>query len=84
MFLFKDTKTNKKSITVTCLMLTFALTVASVLINLYLLLNKHPTETGMIWACIGFMSPFAGIYWNKRFRASSSGFELGGQDGPDR
>ena len=83
MILLRDNRTGRHSVTVTCLILTFTLTVLSVLANLYLLLNRHPTETGMIWACIGFMSPFAAIYWHKRFKASVTGLEFGGQDGID-
>jgi len=37
MFLFKDNKTNQKSVTVTCLIVTFTLTVVAVIVNIWLL-----------------------------------------------
>jgi len=81
MFLFKDNKTNQKSVTVTCLIVTFTLTVVAVIVNIWLLAIGRGVEAGLIWACLGFMAPFAAIYWNKRFRASATGVEFGGQDG---
>lgn len=76
MVLFKDYSTNKKSITVTGLITTFFLTVASIVINFVVMLQGKTPSEGMTFACIAFFSVFAGLYWNKRFRASSTGIEV--------
>ena len=77
--LFRDYSTKKKSITVTGMVITFLLTVASVVINLTLMVNQKPPYPTMTMGCIAFFAIFAGLYWNKRFRASTSGIELIGE-----
>lgn len=68
-----DPRTSKKSITVTMLVITFLLAVASVVVNLYNLWADKTVEPSLVWACVGFIAPFAGIYFNKRLKATSTG-----------
>lgn len=77
MIMFKDYNTGKKSITISGLIVTFILTVLSIIINLWLMVEdgREPFPA-MTWTCIGLFSVFAGLYWNKRFRASKDGIEL--------
>ena len=70
---FKDPRTQKKSITVTMLVITFVIAVASAVINLYNLLMGLATEPSLIWACLGLVAPFAGIYFQKRLKATATG-----------
>lgn len=81
MILFKDYATQKKSVTFTGLVITFALACTAVTINLVLLAQQKSTSTALIWASLGLMVPFVGLYWNKRIRASATGIELGGSNG---
>ena len=76
MLLFKDYSTDKKSITVTGMIITFFLTVASVIVNFIVLLDNGQPYPAMTFSCLAFFSIFAALYWNKRFRASTSGIEL--------
>lgn len=76
MFLFKDYSTGKKSITITGMIVTFLLSVASIGINFYLMIQRFEPFPAMSMTCLAFFAIFAGLYWNKRFRASTSGIEL--------
>lgn len=76
MLLFKDYSTGKKSFTITGTIITFLLTVISVVMNLVLMSKGLEPYPVMTMACLAFFSVFAALYWNKRFRASTSGIEL--------
>lgn len=75
--LVKDYQTGQKSLTVTCVVITFTLTVFSVIVNLKLLCQGLEPHPSMIWACLGFCSPFVALYWRKRIKASATGIEFG-------
>ena len=83
MMLIKDTKTGSKSITITCLVITFLLTAASCIINLVILAKGGEPQTSMIWSCLGFCVPFVALYWNKRLKASVTGIEIGSDEEKD-
>lgn len=70
---FKDPRTQKKSITVTMLIITFLIAVAAAIVNVYNLWAGKTVESGLIWACVGLVAPWAGIYFKKRLKATASG-----------
>lgn len=76
MMLMKDNKTGNKSITITCLAVTFILTVAACVANIIILVNGMEPHPSLVWACLGFNSPFVALYWQKRIKASATGIEF--------
>jgi hypothetical protein len=80
MLLFKDSITNKKSITITILVISVLLTWVSIAGNIYLLLTHQKVEAGLIFGSMAMTGPMLGLYWNKRVRISKSGIDLGGRD----
>lgn len=81
MILFRDYSNSKKSLTVTGLVLSFLLCVASIIGNIVALLLNERVETSIIWAALCLYLPFVGLYWNKRFHlsADSKGIKLSSQ-----
>lgn len=78
--LFKDYSTGKKSITITCLIITFLIVCASGIANIYALVTGRTTDSSIIWGCVGICAPFIALYWQKRVRASATGLSFGGGD----
>ena len=76
MILMKDSKTGKKSLTVTCVVTTLLLTQISIIANIYLMIIGKEPSPSLIWACMGVCTPFVGILWNKRVRADKDGISL--------
>lgn len=73
MFLFKDYLTNKKSITVTVLIISIMMTWGSIILNAVLLAIGRNTDTNLIFASMTMTAPMLGLYWNKRVRVSKDG-----------
>lgn len=83
MLLLKDSITNKKSITITTLVVSVALTWGSIVANIYLLVTHQTTNVELIFGSMAITGPMLGLYWNKRVRISKSGIDLGGRDDRD-
>lgn len=73
MFCLKDPKTQKKSITVTCLFVTFCL----VLVCFWYYLTGIIKDTGIIYSALAFHGSYIAVYWNKRARINKEGIDFG-------
>jgi len=78
MLLFKDYQTSKKSLTVTCVVISVTITWALILIEAWHRCNGEASETGAIWASVSFSGVFVGVLWNKRIRANKDGIAVDG------
>lgn len=84
MLLITDYKTGKRSLTVTCFVISFlfALVVEGTL--LYKLLNSKLDigEVAFGFYSLSFMGIFVSLYWNKRVRLSKDGLEIDNYEFP--
>lgn len=69
MIMAKDPITNKKSVTITLLALSFLVVLVAVGCRLYGAID----DNGPIYAALAFHLPYIAVYWNKRFTAGKEG-----------
>ena len=78
MFLLTDYQTGKKSLTVTCFVISFlfALLVEGALLYKLLHSRLNIEEVAFGFYSLSFMGVFVSLYWNKRVRLSKDGLEI--------
>lgn len=78
MLLLKDYHTGKKSLTVTCFVISFLFSVITEVILLYKLLNSKVGIGDIAYGfySLSFTGIFVSLYWNKRVRFSKDGLEI--------
>lgn len=76
MILFKDYRTGKKSLTMTCVIISTTITWVLMGIEGYHAITGQPASTTVIWPAITLTGLFSGMLWNKRVRAGSDGISI--------